>query len=118
MKTALLAVKQGTSSTLIEEILVSIYHTDFRVNFPNLILLKEERDSFLQETIALDRQQMQSESPEELRSIIDQITEVKIKALEDLTNEKLRSDQMFSTLLMQCHNINCKIQNKIALIVN
>jgi hypothetical protein len=81
-------------------------------------LMKEELDSFLQETIALDRKQMQSESPEELRSIIDQVTEVKIKALEELTNEKLQSGQMFSTLLMQCHHIVCKIQNKIALIVH
>ncbi|MCI5161054.1 MAG: TAXI family TRAP transporter solute-binding subunit [Candidatus Electrothrix sp. AX5] len=81
-------------------------------------LMKEELDGFLQETIALDRKQMQSESPEELRSIIDQVTEVKIKALEELTNERLRSDQMFSIFLMQCHNIICKIQNKIALIVH
>ncbi len=80
--------------------------------------IKEELDLLMQETIVLDRKQMQSESPEELRSIIDQITEIKIRALEDLTNEKLRSDQMFSIFLMQCHNIICKIQNKIALIMH
>ncbi len=80
------------------------------------IVMKEELDKLLQETIVLDRKQMQSESPEELLSIIDQINEVKIKALEDLTNEKLRSDQMFSIFLMQCHNLICKIQNKILLL--
>ncbi|MCI5167322.1 MAG: hypothetical protein D3903_14810 [Candidatus Electrothrix sp. GM3_4] len=79
-------------------------------------IMKEELDGFLQETIALDRKQMQSESLEELRSIIDQINEVKIKALEELTNEKLRSDEMFSIFLMQCHNLICKIQNKIGLL--
>ncbi|MCI5123186.1 MAG: hypothetical protein D3925_01595 [Candidatus Electrothrix sp. AR5] len=76
-------------------------------------IMKEELDVFLQETIALDRKQMQSESPEELRSIIDQITEIKIKALEELMNEQLQSDQMFSIFLIQCHNLIFKIQNKI-----
>jgi hypothetical protein len=79
--------------------------------------MKEKLDVFLQETIELDRKQMQSESLGELRNIIDQITEVKIKALEELTNEQLRSDQMFSIFLMQCHNIIGKIQNKIRLLL-
>ncbi|MCI5138127.1 MAG: TAXI family TRAP transporter solute-binding subunit, partial [Candidatus Electrothrix sp. AR1] len=182
--TALLAVRKGASSALVNKVLDAVYRTDLRINFPDLLPLKEVRgwseipldqtaqeyynplrrmevfatrmeafaavkelffaflaisyffwlrfnelrrkeeriqalkmkeelDVFLQETIALDRKQMQSESPEELRSIIDQITEIKIKALEELTNEQLQSDQMFSIFLIQCHNLIFKIQNKI-----
>ena len=185
--TALLAVRKDASSALVNEVLSAIYRTDLRIDFPDLLplkearewseiplhltaqeyynplrrmevfatrmeafaavkelffaflaisyffwlrfnelrkkeeirqndIMKEELDGFLQETIALDRKQMQSESLEELRSIIDQITEVKIKALEELTNEKLRSDQMFSIFLMQCHNLIFKIQNKMGLL--
>lgn len=75
--------------------------------------MKDELDDFLQMTMVLDRKQMKSTSPEELQYIIDQITELKMQALKDLTDEKLRSDQMFSIFLMQCHNVISKIQTKI-----
>lgn len=75
--------------------------------------MKDKLDEFVQVTMALDRKQMQTTSPIELQHIIDQITELKMQALEDLTDEKLRSNQMFSIFLMQCHNVTSKIQTKI-----
>ncbi|MCI5188835.1 MAG: hypothetical protein D3905_03335 [Candidatus Electrothrix sp. AS4_5] len=78
--------------------------------------IKEELDIFLQKTIILDQKQMDSESPEELQSIIAQITELKIQVLQELTNEKLRADQMFMIFLTQCHNIICKIQTKLLIL--
>ena len=78
--------------------------------------LKEKVDGFLQETIALDRQQVESESPEELQNIIARITEIKIHVLQELTDEKLRADQMVMIFLTQCHNIICKIQTKLLIL--
>lgn len=185
--TALLAVRQDASSDFVNVVLNAIYRTDLRVNFPDLLPLKEVRewsdlplnqtaqeyynplrrmeafanrmescaaikelffaflaisyfiwlrfhelgkrreriliqkikdelDGFLQEAIALDQQQMESESPAELQGIIVQITELKICVLEELTHEKLRADQMFMIFLTQCNNIICKIQSKLLIL--
>ena len=182
--TALLAVRKDASAALVNEVLSTIYRTDFRVNFPDLFPLKEARDwseiplnqtaqeyynplrrmevfatrmeafaavkellfaflaiayfiwlrfhelrkrkerillqemkdeldGFLRKTMLLDQQQVESESPEELQSIITQITELKIYVLQELTDEKLRADQMFIIFLTQCHNVICKIQSKL-----
>ena len=78
--------------------------------------IKEKVDGFLQETIALDQKQMESESPRELQSIIARITELKIHVLRDLTDEKLRADQMVMIFLTQCHNIICKVQTKLLIL--
>ncbi|WP_446008304.1 TAXI family TRAP transporter solute-binding subunit [Candidatus Electrothrix sp.] len=78
--------------------------------------IKEKVDGFLQETIALDKKQMESDSPEELQSIIARITELKIHVLRDLTDEKLRADQMVMIFLTQCHNIIDKIQTKLLIL--
>ena len=75
--------------------------------------MKDELDGFLRKTMLLDQQQVESESPEELQSIITQITELKIYVLQELTDEKLRADQMFMIFLTQCHNVICKIQSKL-----
>lgn len=75
--------------------------------------MKEKLDEFLQETMTFDQQQGESESAEELQDIIARITELKIHALQELTHERLRSDQMFIIFLTQCHNVICKAQNKI-----
>ena len=78
--------------------------------------MKEKLDEFLQETIICDQKQDISESPEELQDIVAKITELKINALQELTHERLRSDQMFIIFLTQCHNVICKTQNKILIL--
>ena len=78
--------------------------------------MKEKLDDFLQLTMDADRKQMQSSSREELIQLMRQVTEVKLQALTELTHERLRSDQMFSIFLMQCHNVIVKIQVKIGML--
>ena len=78
--------------------------------------MKDELDGFLKKTMLLDQQQVESESPQELQNIITQITELKIHVLQELTDEKLRADQMFMIFLTQCHNIICKIQTKLLIL--
>ena len=50
-----------------------------------------------------------------IKGHLDEITGIKIKALEELTHEDLRGDRMFLIFLMQCGNVINKIQAKIAL---
>lgn len=78
--------------------------------------MKEQLDDFLKITMEADRKQMQSTSREELIHLMQQVTEVKLQALTELTHERLRSDQMFSIFLMQCHNVIVKIQVKIGIL--
>lgn len=75
--------------------------------------MKEQLDDSLKITIAADQAYMQAQSPEELQKIMDEVTFVKIKALEELTDEKLRSDQLFLIFLTQCHDVISKIQTKM-----
>ncbi len=77
--------------------------------------MKEQLDVYLQVTINADRDHIPAESQEELQRIMNSVTQVKIKALEELTHEKLRSDQMFSIFLMQCHDVISKIQKKMGM---
>jgi hypothetical protein len=56
---------------------------------------------------------MDAEDPQELENYLDEITRIKLRALEELTHEDLRSDRTFSIFLMQCANLIRKIQSKI-----
>ncbi|MDB4731149.1 TAXI family TRAP transporter solute-binding subunit, partial [Akkermansiaceae bacterium] len=47
------------------------------------------------------------------KGFLDQVTEIKLKALTQLTHEELRSDQAFSIFILQCGNLISKIQMKI-----
>ena len=48
-----------------------------------------------------------------LQGFLDQVTEIKLEALTQLTHEELRSDQAFSIFILQCGNLISKIQMKI-----
>ena len=50
--------------------------------------------------------------PARLNKFLDEITEIKLKALEQLTDETLRGDRVFSIFLMQCANLINKLQFK------
>ncbi len=50
---------------------------------------------------------------DELQGFLDQVTEIKLEALTQLTHEELRSDQAFSIFILQCGNLISKIQMKI-----
>ena len=56
---------------------------------------------------------MDTTDPETLERFLDEITKIKLQALEELTHEDLRGDRTFSIFLMQCANLISKIQLKI-----
>jgi TRAP transporter TAXI family solute receptor len=74
---------------------------------------KEHLDEFLEETLEIEKAQMETEDPIKLRAYLDQVTRIKLKALHELTEEELRGDQSFTIFLDQCRSIIDKIQMKI-----
>jgi hypothetical protein len=56
---------------------------------------------------------MESNSIPELRGMLDKVTRIKLKALDELTHEALRGDRIFLIFLTQCANLINKIQAKI-----
>ena len=75
--------------------------------------LKERLDRLLDETIRIERAQMNTESSTELKDYLDAVTTIKLKALEELSHEDLRGDRVFHIFLTQCANLIAKIQSKI-----
>jgi TRAP transporter TAXI family solute receptor len=76
---------------------------------------KEHLDAFLSETVRIEKAQMSVDDPAKLREMLDEVTRIKLRALEELTHEDLRGDRLFSIFLMQCSNLIRKIQSKIIL---
>ena len=56
---------------------------------------------------------MDCTDPARLESFLDEITLIKLKALEDLSHESLRGDPRFLIFLTQCANLIRKIQTKL-----
>jgi hypothetical protein len=78
-----------------------------------LRLQKDRLDELLQKTLRIERAQMKTADPGELREFLDAVTEIKLEALQDFTDEGLRGDRSFSIFLTQCANLMNKIQFKI-----
>jgi TRAP transporter TAXI family solute receptor len=76
---------------------------------------KEHLDRLLTRTLDIEKSQMRSENYEQLQGYLDSVTEIKLQALQELTEEELRGNQSFSILLDQCANLISKIQFKIHL---
>ncbi|MBI3829971.1 MAG: TAXI family TRAP transporter solute-binding subunit [Planctomycetes bacterium] len=76
---------------------------------------KERLDVYLTETLQIEKAQMSAEDPAQMQAYLHQVTEIKLKALEELTNEDLRGDQVFAIFLSQCANLILKLQSKILL---
>jgi TRAP transporter TAXI family solute receptor len=75
---------------------------------------KERLDGFLEETAAIERAQMHERDPRVLGGYLDAVTEVKLRALAELTGEAVRGDRMFSILLAQCAGVSRTIEAKLA----
>ncbi len=75
---------------------------------------KDRLDEYLEKTLTIERARMASEDTDELQGFLDQVTEIKLEALSELTHETLRSDQSFAIFILQCGNLISKIQMKIA----
>ncbi|QDU57282.1 TAXI family TRAP transporter solute-binding subunit [Aeoliella mucimassa] len=74
---------------------------------------KDRLDLLLQKTLDIERAQMRTTDPKQLRKMLDEVTNIKLRALQELTDEELYADQAFSIFLMQCSNLISKIQLKI-----
>ncbi len=74
---------------------------------------KERLDVLLEQTLAIEADQMKSKDVAELRGYLDRVTAIKIQALREFTSEELRGDQAFSIFLDQCTSLIGKLQMKI-----
>jgi len=77
---------------------------------------KERLDSFLEQTIIIERSLLIENGLTTLKEQLDDVTKIKLAALEEFTHEDLRADRAFSIFLMQCANLIMKIQVKINLL--
>ncbi|MCH7995649.1 MAG: hypothetical protein IIB57_14560 [Planctomycetes bacterium] len=77
--------------------------------------MKERLDDLLADTTRIERAQMDTVDTRELKNYLDEVTRIKLTALDELTHEDLRSDRMFLIFLMQCGNVINKIQAKISI---
>lgn len=79
-----------------------------------LIQIQKNRlDVFLERTLQIERLQMDVVDPTQLQKYLDDVTNIKLQALDKLTHEDLRGDRTFAIFLMQCANLISKIQLKI-----
>jgi hypothetical protein len=74
---------------------------------------KDRLDKFLKETLQVELAQMETSDPRRLQELLDQVTHIKRRALQELTEEELRGDRTFSIFLLQCSNLSNNIQLKI-----
>jgi TRAP transporter TAXI family solute receptor len=75
-------------------------------------LQNEKLDLLLNKTMRIERVHMETDDASELQTYLDEVTHIKLKALEELTDNRLRGDRQFSIFLMQCSNLIRKIQEK------
>ncbi len=75
--------------------------------------LKDHLDTFLNETIRIEKAQMKTDDPAQLRAYLNEVTDIKLIALEQLSHEGLRGDRTFLIFLTQCANLIAKIQRKL-----
>jgi TRAP transporter TAXI family solute receptor len=74
---------------------------------------KDHLDQFLSKTLKIEESQISCTDPDTLQSCLDEVTRIKLEALQEFTEEELRADHSFSIFLMQCANLMNKIQLKL-----
>lgn len=77
--------------------------------------MKDRLDVLLADTTRIERAQMETDDTRALRTYLDEVTRIKLKALDELTHEDLLGDRMFLIFLIQCGNVINKIQAKLSL---
>lgn len=83
-----------------------------------LAINRRRLNALLDETVRVESEQMKTDDPQRLREYLDEVTRIKLRALDELTDEGLRGDQMFAIFLTQCSNLSRKLQLKISLPVD
>jgi len=56
---------------------------------------------------------MNTTDPVRLREFLDEVTRIKLRALQEFTEEELRGDTAFSIFLMQCSSLISRLQLNI-----
>ena len=74
---------------------------------------KDHLDRFLTRTLEVERAQQETTDRAKLNELLEEVTSIKLAALEELTEEELRSDQAFEIFLIQCSNLISTIQLKL-----
>ncbi|KAA3609038.1 MAG: hypothetical protein DWQ01_10675 [Planctomycetota bacterium] len=77
---------------------------------------KERLDALLDETVRIEQAQLDQADLATLRNYLDEVTQIKLRALQELSSEQLRGDRNFLIFLTQCANLIHKIQAKIQLL--
>jgi TRAP transporter TAXI family solute receptor len=80
-------------------------------------MMKDRLDALLADTARIEQAQMEATDPHALEGYLNEVTRIKLQALEELTHEDLRGDRMFLIFLIQCGNVINKIQAKMSLTV-
>jgi TRAP-type uncharacterized transport system substrate-binding protein len=79
-------------------------------------LLETNRDClnrFVDQTLQIEQEQLRITDPGKLDELLAAITRIKLRALDELTDEEVRGDRMFSIFLAQCANLISTMQLKI-----
>ena len=76
---------------------------------------KEHLDTLLQETLKIEAQLMTETNPKRLQVLLEKVTRIKMKALQEFTDEQLRADSAFSILLDQCGLVMQGLREQIAM---
>jgi len=76
--------------------------------------MKERLDVLLDRTARIEHDQIGENDRDILEGYLDQVTEIKLEALDELTHEDLRGDRMFLIFLIQCGSLIERIQGKLA----
>jgi TRAP transporter TAXI family solute receptor len=76
-------------------------------------LQRKDLDDFLNQTARIEKAQMHTDDPKQLKKYLDEITRIKLQALEEFTDENMRTDSLFSIFLIQCANLKRSIESKI-----
>jgi len=71
---------------------------------------KKRLDQFLTETLQIEKDQAQATDIDQLQELVDAVTRIKLRALQELTEEELRGNQEFSIFLDQCSQLIGRIQ--------
>ena len=74
---------------------------------------KERLDRFLMDTLHIEKEQALTNDAEKLQGYLDRVTQIKLQALQELTEEDLRGNQEFSIFLDQCSYLIGRIQRKM-----
>ena len=74
---------------------------------------KDYLDTYLERTMAIERRMIDARDEAELQRCLEEVMEIKLGALQELTHEDLRGDRMFSIFLAQCADVSGRLRIRL-----